>query len=852
MSVYRKEASEMKTNLGALVILALLLCASSHLHGRQLPLYKDSGAPVEKRVGDLLARMTLEEKIDMLGGVESFYIRPNERLGIPKIKMADGPLGVRNYGKATAFPAGIAFAATWNRDLTKRMGEMVGKEARSKGVHIMLSPGVNIYRAPMCGRNFEYYGEDPYLASRMVIAYVEGVQSHGVVATVKHYAANNQEYERHRVSSEVDERTLREIYLPTFRAAVEEAHVGAVMNSYNLVNGIHSSQHRHLLTEILKGDWKFDGLVMSDWSSTYDGVAAANGGLDLEMPSGEHMNRDTLLPAIQAGKVAVTTIDDKVRRMLRVMFRFGFFDREQADLSLPLYNPDSRLVALEAAREGIVLLKNKGNILPLDRKEISTIAVIGPAAHPAVTGGGGSSRVQPFRSVSALEGIIAGAGNVIKVLYSPGVGSDFAEAFRTSEFVTLSATGQIVRGLKGEFFSNRDLSGAPALSRIDRRINFIWGESAPAGELSADDFSVRWTGKVRIESEGEYEFIVKGDDGYRLYVDNRLVIDSWQDQAATVKTAALALTAGTMPDIKLEYYEHGGDAEISLGWRKRIGPKDADAVKLAARADVAIVCVGFNSETEGEGFDRPFEISKEQEELIREVARVNKRTIVVVTAGGNVSMSGWLDDVAGLMHAWYPGQEGGTAISEILFGDVNPSGKLPVSFEKRWEDNATYHSYYDDDKDLKVTYSEGVFLGYRHFDKENLEPMFPFGFGLSYTTFSYENLKTTPQNLRRGGKISVSLDVTNTGNYAGAEVVQVYVRDIESSVPRPVKELKGFEKIQLKPGETKPVRIELDESALSFYDPSKKAWVAEPGAFEVLVGSSSRDIRLKERFELLK
>jgi beta-glucosidase len=335
-------------------------------------------------------------------------------------------------------------------------------------------------------------------------------------------------------------------------------------------------------------------------------------------------------------------------------------------------------------------------------------------------------------------------------------------------------------------------------------------------------------------------------------VDNRLVIDSWQDQAATVKTAALALTAGTMPDIKLEYYEHGGDAEISLGWRKRIGPKDADAVKLAARADVAIVCVGFNSETEGEGFDRPFEISKEQEELIREVARVNKRTIVVVTAGGNVSMSGWLDDVAGLMHAWYPGQEGGTAISEILFGDVNPSGKLPVSFEKRWEDNATYHSYYDDDKDLKVTYSEGVFLGYRHFDKENIEPMFPFGFGLSYTTFSYENLKTTPQNLRRGGKISVSLDVTNIGKHAGAEVVQVYVRDIESSVPRPVKELKGFEKIELKPGETKPVRIELDESALSFYDPSKKAWVAEPGAFEVLVGSSSRDIRLKERFELLK
>ncbi|MEK6754833.1 MAG: glycoside hydrolase family 3 N-terminal domain-containing protein, partial [Bacteroidota bacterium] len=483
----------MKTNICTLVIVTLLSGVSPHLSGQQPQLYKSASAPVEKRVEDLLARMTLEEKIDMLGGVEGFYIRPNERLGIPKIKMADGPLGVRNYGPATAFPAGIAFAASWNKVLTQRMGEMVGKEARSKGVHIMLSPGVNIYRAPMCGRNFEYYGEDPYLASRMVVAYVQGVQSQGVVATVKHYAGNNQEYDRHRVSSDVDERTLREIYLPTFRAAVEEAHVGALMNAYNLVNSIHCSEHRYLLTEILKVDWRFDGFVMSDWGSTYDGVAAANAGLDLEMPSGEHMNRDTLVPAIQAGKVTVSTIDDKIRRMLRVMFRFGFFDREQTDSSLPLYNPDSRLVALEGAREGIVLLKNKGNILPLDRKKIAAIAVIGPNAHPAVTGGGGSSRVQPFRSVSALEGIIEAAGEGIKVFYSPGVFADFTETFRTSEFVTLSDKNEQVRGLKGEYFSNRDLSGTPTISRIERRINFIWGELGPTPDSPTDNFSVRWT-----------------------------------------------------------------------------------------------------------------------------------------------------------------------------------------------------------------------------------------------------------------------------------------------------------------------------------------------------------------------
>lgn len=834
----------------AVILLMMGLCFSESLPAQEIPRYKDPKVPVESRVEDLLGRMTLEEKIDMLGGVEGFYIRPIERLGIPKIQMADGPLGVRNYGPATAFPAGIAFAATWNKDLTQRFGEMVGKEARSKGVHIMLSPGVNIHRAPMCGRNFEYFGEDPYLASRMVVAYVNGAQSQGVVATVKHYAANNQEYDRHNVSSDVDERALREIYLPTFRAAVEEAHIGALMTSYNLINGVHASQHEHLIKEVLKGDWKFDGLAMSDWVSTYDAVAAAKAGLDLEMPSGRYMNRDTLLPAIQSGRVTVATIDDKVRRMLRVMFRFGFFDRSQTDSALPLYNPDSRLVALEAAREGIVLLKNEANILPLDRKKIRTIAVVGPNAYPAVTGGGGSSRVQPFRSVSALEGIIAVAGNGIKVFYAPGVQADFAEISRTSEFMTLSASGSPVRGLKGEYFSNKDLSGTPALTRIDRRVNFTWGESGPAAALPTDNFSVRWTGTIRADSDGQYEFIVKGDDGYRLYVNEQLIIDNWRDQAATVKTAQLPLKAGSEVPVKLEYYEHGGDAEVAFGWRKHVDLKDSEAIRLASNAGAVVVCVGFRAETEGEGFDRSFGLPKEQVEFIREIARVNRKTIVVLTAGGNTAVSEWIRDVAALLHTWYPGQEGGTAIGEILFGDVNPSGKLPATFEKRWEDNATFASYYDDDNDKKVTYSEGIFLGYRHFDKKDIEPLYPFGYGLSYTTFAYKNLKLSPVSLSRGQKLSVSVEVTNKGGRAGAEVVQFYIRDVESSLPRPPKELKAFEKVWLKPGETKSVNAVLDESALSFYDPAQKKWIAEPGSFEVLVGGSSRDIRLQQQFSL--
>ncbi|HTY39178.1 MAG TPA: glycoside hydrolase family 3 C-terminal domain-containing protein [Bacteroidota bacterium] len=831
-------------------ILLLFLCTLtvSMAFSQSVPVYKDSKAPVESRVQDLLSKMTLEEKIDMLGGVEGFYIRPCGRLGIPKVKMADGPLGVRNYGKSTAFPAGIAFAASWNKALVEEYGKAIGTEARAKGVHIMLAPGVNIYRAPMCGRNFEYYGEDPYLASRMVVGYVTGVQSKGVVATAKHYAANNEEYDRHTVSSDVDERTLREIYLPTFRAAVEEAHVGSVMNSYNLINGIHAAQHQHLLNEVLKGDWKFDGFVMSDWGSTYDGVASANGGLDLEMPSGVHMNRDTLMPAIKSGKLGTATIDDKVRRMLRVMFRFGFFDKPQQDTTLPLYNPDSKVVALQAAREGSVLLKNMNNVLPLDRAVVKSIAVVGPNAYPAVTGGGGSSTIQPFRSVSVLDGIITAAGQHTKVYFAPGTEVDIQSIFKFSEFMTTSPDNKQVRGLKGEYFTNRSLSGQPALTRIDRHVAFQWGEGSPASVIPEDDFSARWTGRITPETDGEYEFFVQGDDGFRLTVGDKLLIDEWHDQAAMMKRASLPLKGGSAVDIKLEYYEHSGNAEISFGWSKTENVANSEAVKVAALSDAAIVCVGFNSSSEGEGFDRPFDLPNEQVELIRAVAGVNKRTIVVLTAGGNVGMTGWLNDVAGLLHVWYPGQEGGTAVAEILFGDVNPSGHLPATFEKRWEDNATFNSYYAKDKHLE--YTEGVFVGYRHFDSKNIEPLFPFGFGLSYTTFEYKNLHVTPSASASDPKIQVEFEITNTGERTGSEVAQVYVGEMNPSLPRPPKELKGFEKVSLKAGESTKVSVSLDKNAFAYYDVAGKRWAINPGRFLVSVGSSSRLIRFSQAVTL--
>jgi beta-glucosidase len=823
----------------------------------QTPVYKNPKASIEARVNDLLSKMTLEEKIDYLGGYKGFYIMPIERLGIPAIKMSDGPVGVRNYGPTTNYPAGIELASTWNTDLVNQVGHAFGRDARARGVNILLAPGINIYRSPLNGRNFEYYGEDPFLSGKMASADIRGLQAEKVVATVKHFAANNQEWDRHNVSSDIDERTLREIYLPAFEAAVKEGHVSALMTSYNLVNGVHASQNNHLINEILKGEWGFKGMVMSDWVSVYDGVGAANGGLDLEMPSGVFMNQKILMPAIKEGKVKLATIDDKVRRMLTMIIQYGFYDNPQTDKNLPLDSPQNSQVALQAAREGIVLLKNEQKILPLDKTKIKSIAVIGPNAN-ILPAGGGSSYTTPFHFVSALDGITKLAGDNTKVYFNRGIEDNSDKTiFKTSVFYSSkNATGTIEpeqafqseanRGLWAEYFDNKDLKGEPKVTRLDKQVNYSWTKS-PVQDIPKDNFSVRWTGLIKSPKTGDSEFVVRGDDGYRLYIDNKLVLDKWQDHAAVSETVLVKLEANKVYAVKLEYYQGTGDAEIRLGWREPLHLEDNEAIGLAAKSDVAIVCVGFDRNTEGEGSDRTFTLPRGQEELIKAIAKVNPNTIVVLNAGGNVATVNWLGDVKGLIHAWYSGQEGGTALAEILFGVQNPSGKLPASFEKKWEDNPTFNNYYDTNKNKRVEYKEGLLVGYRYYDTKNVEPLFPFGFGLSYTTFDYRNLKITPKTVGLNGnvKVTVTFDVKNTGSRDGAEISQVYLHEVKSKVERPYKELKGFDKVFLKAGETKTISVQLDRRAFSYYDINKKAWTADPGNFEILVGASSKDIRLK-------
>src|SRR6266446_1453631 len=553
-----KKKLKFYSTIGFAILQAL---ATETAHGQK----QASSVPpsdIENKINSILHEMTLEEKIDLLGGTDGFYARGIPRLNLRRLKMADGPIGVRNFGPATAMAGGIALAATWNLPLAERVGTEIGRDARSKGANFLLGPGVNIYRSPMNGRNFEYFGEDPFLASRIAVGYINGVQSQGVSATVKHFMGNNSEFDRHNVDSIIDERTMREIYLPTFEAAVKEAHVGAIMDSYNLTNGLHLTQSGYLNTDVAKKEWGFQGIMMSDWDATYDAVAAANGGLDLEMPSGKLMNRTTLLPAVRSGKITEATIDDKVRRILRIAIQFGWLDHDQTDTSIPRLNADGRQVALEAIRSSMVLLKNDDNLLPLDKGRIKSIAVIGPDAYPAQPVGGGSGEVRPFAAVSFLEGIANYLGTGAKVYYATGL-PPLAEMAGRTHFTTEANGGQT--GLKAEFFNNINLSGKSGIERIDEKASYDPGTT---DGMAANDLSIRWTGYFTPNAAGDHLLCVQGpgeNGGYRLSVDKKLVIDVWTQAYAFLSQITMPMQAGPH-QIELDYFVRRGWGKTKLNF----------------------------------------------------------------------------------------------------------------------------------------------------------------------------------------------------------------------------------------------------------------------------------------------
>lgn len=816
--------------------------------------FKNPAKDVEVRVNDLVSRMTLEEKIDLLAGYNDFYLHPCERLGIPAFKMADGPLGIASWGlwgRATAFPTALSLASSWNRDLAARAGSMYAREWRSRGIHFMLAPGVNVYRASKGARNFEYYGEDPFLAAQMVVPFIRQVQEGGVIATVKHFAANDQEFDRYSVSSEVSERALREIYLPAFRAAVQQAGIWAVMTGYNPVNGVYNTQNEHLI-DILKKEWGFKGMLMSDWACTYSAYDAAIHGLDLEMGSKSCFNREQLLPLIRSGKLSEEVIDEKIRRIYRACIAMGFFDREQ-QTEEPCFLPEANQMALDMAREGIVMLKNENRLFPLKPGQVKTLAVIGPTANPAfisdrvfrndriVYGGGGSSKVNPWYVVSDLAGI-RDEFKDCRVLYAEGISNDFKpKAFASSEFITPDGKP----GLLASYYG--DDRTKPVKVRVDRRVNFEWWGGVEQLGLG-ENFAVCWEGAIVPRRTDDLILLANAQGGFRVWIDGQLVMDAAAENSFCNRVFTMPVRQGEKKSIKIEYTSHrSSPAEIRVGYAYRHQVDFREALKIARQADVVIVCAGLDGAIELEGRDRPFDLPFGQDSLIREIAKVNPRMGVVIHAGGGVNMSRWIQQVPAVFHAFYAGQEGGRALAELLSGKVVPSAKLPFTIEKRWEDSPACGNYDETRDQKKVFYNEGIFVGYRGYDRTGTEPLFAFGHGLSYTDFEYSDLNVT---VMPGRQVEVRFCLENIGEYAGAEIAQVYVRDVKSAEERPLKELKGFEKVQLAPGQKQEVRILLDEEAFRYFSAKRNKWVFEKGEFEIWVGPASDKCALKQRITL--
>ncbi|MET9631846.1 glycoside hydrolase family 3 C-terminal domain-containing protein [Lentzea sp. NPDC006480] len=787
------------------------------------PLWLQQDQPLEQRVNALMEQLTIEEEATLLRGVFQppgervvGYVAGIPRLNIPPLRLTDGPAGVRDGAEATAFPAPVALAASFDRGLNAEAGAVMGRETKARGYQVLYAPMVNIVRVPQAGRNFETYGEDPHLAGVLGASFVEGVQSQKVAAQVKHYAANNQENFRQTGSSTVDERTLREIYLPAFAATTRNA--WSAMCAYNKVNGQFACENFPLLGDVLKDQWGFDGVVGSDYPATKSGLPSALAGLDQEFGGSNFFAE--LAPAVRDGRLAKSVLDEHARRVLRMMFRAGSFDGDPR----PAIDPAAHAaVVRKQAAAGAVLLKNERNLLPLNAPR--SIAVSGGYADHLHRGGGGSSEVEPYPA-HAVKPLDALRAHYPGLTYSAG-----------SPIIPTAVPGSAITGLRADFYSGTTPSGTPlrTVSYPDgNALDFNWDTSAPESGVPADGWSARWSGTFTAPGTGLYELATTSDDGSRLHVDGQLVVDNWGDHAVKTRRKRLTLQAGVPHQFQVEYYDAGGKAELRFGWSTPAAHDQLvqEAVAAARNAEVAVVIVGDEA-TEGE--DRAsIDLPGSQDELVAAVTAANPNTIVVLETGGPVTMP-WISSAHTVLEAWYPGEQGGNALVDVLSGAAEPSGRLPVTFPVNLASTPVRTPAQYPGVDGNPDYSERLQVGYRWYDASGTPPLFPFGHGLGYTTFSYSGLVPTAS--------SVSFDVRNTGSRTGSAVPQVYV-GYPSAAGEPPRQLRGFSKVTLAPGESRRVTVELDRQAFAVWDAEDHAFHVPGGEYTISVGSSSRDIRL--------
>ena len=801
------------------------------------------------RIESLISELTLEEKVSILSGSTAWHTTGVPRLNIPRVKMTDGPIGARGDSVSGAtsacFPSASCLSSSWDKENVEDVARAIGVEAKSKDADVLLGPTINLHRHPLGGRHFECYSEDPILTGELASSYVKGVQSVGVSACLKHFIGNDTEYQRHFVSSNIDERTLRELYLLPFEMGVKAGSL-SVMSAYNQLNNIYCSSHADILNKILKEEWNFPGYVVSDWGAAQDTIGNANGGLDCEMPGPARSWGENLVKAVNDGKVLEEVVDDKVRRILRVADFTGRLDKPEEKPEESNNLKEDQALIRKAGSEGMVLLKNT-HVLPLQKEKIKKLAVIGPNALKGQYLGGGSASLNPHYVVHPLEGIKAALDENVEVTYAKGCHTHkFLPAIPESLFTENE-------GFSVDFYDGQEFKGSPIETKILKG-NKFWAMGGFGLDIVAQSkrpsLSVRFSGTLKPEFSGEFDFEIFSIGPSRLLVDDEVLIDNWTSQepgetffamGSAPKRGKIEFKEGQTYSLVIEYKWEGRFPAVQIGMQ---APDQHDlmeeATSLAKEADAVILIVGTNSDWETEGNDRvSLDLPSNQDELIEKVCNLNKNTIVVLNTGSPCEMP-WVDKANSILQCWFPGQEFGNSLSDILFGEVNPSGKLPTTFPKNLSDTPAYSTY--PGKDLQMDYEEGLFIGYRWYDREEIEPLFAFGHGLSYTTFDYSNLRAVPPK----GTSSVAafeLDITNSGDVFGKEIVQGYVKVSESKIDRPIKELKKFEKVSLEPGESKKITFELTERDLSFWSETNQSWQVEPAEYIFEVGASAIDIR---------
>lgn len=836
-----------------------------------------TGNDVEARVGAMLDNMTESEKINFTRVDDGHMIPALAKFGLLGTVAYDSGMAVHVDGKnfGAQYPSSSALAATWSINRAKEYGLAIGYETRISGGQQLLGPGVNLYRSPYGGRAAEYMsGEDPFLGAVLAPTVVNAVQRQGIQSGGKHFLANEQEANRHYIDETIDERTLREIYLPGFESMVKNANVAAIMCAYNKIDGDLGCENHHTITEVLKGEWGYQGVVLSDFNSIADPFKGAWAGTDLDMPSGLQFTEAKILPLLQSGQLTQNVIDDKVRRNLRSLVSYGF--DTTVNPAQPLTHPEYGIQAsLDVAREAAVLLRNENTaqgtaLLPL--KKSAKVAVIGDIANEAPSSPFGTPYSVSTDYVSELSGLQQLASATSNVTFLPALSLDPKAAvwYQTS-------TGKISNtGLKAEYYSNTDLTGTPVLTRVEPGVNFDWstntnttnnGSTAVSGFTpTGGAFSARFTGEIKPTITGPQVFKIRADGAFKLWVDGKLIIDNDGTQLSTDVINALVtsgktgtLKAGKSYTVKMEYRRLlgnftptlGGLTGVQMSWASLTPPSDLSSY------DAVIVSAGSSFEYEGEAADKGFDMPEYQADLITNVAKANPNTVVVLHGGGSMNMLPWAKKVGATLDTWFSGQQAGQALAEIVYGKVNPSGKLPITIDKKIEDNYSYASYPDpaayrgDNAKTTMNYSEGLYFGYRGYDKDNKKPLYPFGFGLSYTTFDYSDLALSSNVMTSDAVVKATFKITNSGQKAGYEIAQLYVKPVNSTTDRPVKALQGFTKVWLKAGESKTVSIPLDARSLSYYQQSTDSWIVDAGKYQILVGGSSDALPLKQTLSVL-